>query len=440
MVTANLDITLNAFGQQADLHLYTQLCFCYAAPDPAQAVAAVTTIRSGLACLAQGLPWIAGQVVCDAGVYKITPLAPAPALVIKDVAEPSMADMVAASFPFRMLDEGVFAPRNTFPGHDGPTPVFLVQATHVPGGLVLAILSHHQATDMTGQGVLMRLLDKACRGEALTSTELADADLAKAAPIPTLDPAEDPAPEPVPQKVRPAPPAQIAAPSPPPPSTWGYFTFSADALAALKAHAMEAVPAGFVSTDDALCALVWQALARARLPRLDAAAPSTFARAVDPRRYVGLPAGYPGLVQNMAYSTRPLGELATGPLGAVAAQLRAAVDPATSGLGRATRALPTALQRAPGATPDVTAALDLARGDIMLSSWAGVQCAGLDFGLGLGTPLVVRRPQFTPVESLAYFMPRAMDGEIALGICLRGEDLARLKGDEEFTKYGRLVQ
>jgi len=36
-------------------------------------------------------------------------------------------------------------------------------------------------------------------------------------------------------------------------------------------------------------------------------------------------------------------------------------------------------------------------------------------------------------------MPRTLDGEIAVAICLRDEDMKRLGADEEFAKYGRYI-
>ena len=77
--------------------------------------------------------------------------------------------------------------------------------------------------------------------------------------------------------------------------------------------------------------------------------------------------------------------------------------------------------------------------DIMFSSWAKVDCWNLDFNLGLGPPESVRRPRFTPVESLMYLMPKTLDGEISAAISLRDEDLERLKADKEFTKYAKYV-
>jgi hypothetical protein len=38
-----------------------------------------------------------------------------------------------------------------------------------------------------------------------------------------------------------------------------------------------------------------------------------------------------------------------------------------------------------------------------------------------------------------YLLPKALDGEIALVVCLRGEGLERLKADEEFARYGKHI-
>ncbi|EXJ83309.1 hypothetical protein A1O1_06928 [Capronia coronata CBS 617.96] len=117
-----------------------------------------------------------------------------------------------------------------------------------------------------------------------------------------------------------------------------------------------------------------------------------------------------------------------------------ALDPATTRVAYNTRALATFMQRSPEnrSLVSVTATLDLGS-DIMLSSWAKEKLHHLDFDLGLGKPDAVRRPAFDPVESLLYLLPRALDGEIAAAICLRDEDMERLKADKQFKEYARYI-
>ena len=129
------------------------------------------------------------------------------------------------------------------------------------------------------------------------------------------------------------------------------------------------------------------------------------------------------------------------PLGRIASQLRSAVDPKTSDIGYRTRALATFLNCSPIKNViSVRATLDTTV-DIILSSWAKVNCYQLDFNLGLGKPEAVRRSHYSVPgsEGLILFMPKAMDGEISVGICLRDEDMKRLRADEEFAKYGKYI-
>ncbi|KAK3937457.1 transferase [Diplogelasinospora grovesii] len=294
----------------------------------------------------------------------------------------------------------------------------MLQVNFITGGLALTFVSHHQAMDMTGQGHMMHLLSKACHGEPFTDDEVSSGNLDRRTVVPLLDGSYKPGPELAHQMV--GPPSKPVSQGEPPRSSWAYFTFHPTSLAALKslASASNKVPSGYISTDDALSAFIWQSVMRARLPRLDLTAKSTLARAVDPRRYLGIPHTYPGLVQNMTYHTHTLRELAGLSLSEVASELRSAVDPQTSNLAYNTSALATLLSHAKDKnTVSVTAAIDLSV-DIMISSWAKPNCYHLDFNLGLGKPEAVRRPRFDPVESLIYFMPRRLDNEIAVASTL----------------------
>jgi len=77
----------------------------------------------------------------------------------------------------------------------------------------------------------------------------------------------------------------------------------------------------------------------------------------------------------------------------------------------------------------------------MLSSWAKyTEIWSSDFGLGLGKPESVRRPLFRPAkEGLVYLLPKRPDGEIVAVLCMREEDLSRLKEDKEWMRWTRWI-
>ena len=457
-----VDDQVDILAQQPSLQIYTQICSCFSVVDASSHTAISGTLRNGLERLSTSFPWLAGQVVNEgsgegnSGIFKIKPFEKMPHLVVKDLRQdpsiPTMDVLRRANFPMSMLDETIIAPRNTIPGSSGESvsdsnPVFLVQANFITGGLVLTFVGQHSAMDMTGQGHVIHLFSKACRNEKFTSEELSFGNLPRSNLIPLLDNSYTPGSELAQQIARPNFSHSVSHHDgstvlpPAPKCTWTYFNFHSTSLAALKALATNSsiLASGYISTDDALSAFIWQSVIRARIPRLNPTAESTFARAVDVRRYLGISQMYPGLMQNMTFHTYTLQRLIDEPLGSVASYLRSALDPKTSHLCFNTRALATFLSR----TPDrrnisFTGTFDLSV-NLMLSSWAKLNCYEHDFNLGLGKPEAVRRPQFTPFESLIYLMPRAPDGEITVAICLRDEDIERLKADDDFAKYARYI-
>ena len=458
------DVYLDILGQQLGLNrLYTQICLCFPLSDACSHSIITDTLTTGLKRLLASFPWLAGQVVNEgsgegnSGIFKIKPWERSPRLVIKDRRhDPSIPTMDAlrqANFPFSMLDESIIAPRRTLPGSpdeslSDPAPVFLIQATFVTGGLLLTFVGNHQTMDMTGQGQVIDLFSKACHNEHFTREELSCGNLARRTLISFLDDSYEPGSELAHQIAKATPSEailggtndQLAQPASGE-CTWAYFSFEPSSLTILKELAIRSMtlPSGHISTDDALTAFIWQSVMRARCPRLSPTVEITLARAVDIRRYLNISPTYPGVVNNMSYHTYTLQKLLGEPLGTITSQLRSAVDPRTSRLGYNTRALATLLDRTQDKSNiEVTATLDLSV-DLMVSSWAKLDCYGLDFNLGLGKPDCVRRPQFPPCESLIYLMPKRLDGQIAAGICLRNEDMERLSVDEEFAKYGRYV-
>ena len=453
---------LDILGQQPLLKIYTQITLCFSVNDTSLHPKIINTLRNGLERLSSSFPWIAGQVINDgvrdgnSGLFKIVPLEDIPSLIIKDLRDdpsaPTMDDLRRAHFPFRMLDESITAPRRTLPdsSEEGlPARVFLVQISFIYGGLLLTFVGQHNTMDMTGQAHIIDLLSKACRNESFTNEEISTGNFARYNLIPLLDDSYKDDTDLTRQIIKPAQ-LQLSSkddsnkPTPPPPlkCVWKYFSFDADALASLKSLAEKDItsPPGYISTDDALSAFIWQSTMRARSYRLDPTTKCTFARAVDVRRYLDIPYSYPGLIQNMTYTDYTLQKLLEGSLGGIASQLRLAVDPKTSNLKNNSQALATFIDQSTEKSEfSFTASLDT-QVDLMLSSWAKPQLYDLDFNLRLGKPEAVRRPQFDPVESLIYFMPKRLDGEIAVAICLRVEDMERFRVDKDVVKYSKYIE
>ncbi|CAO3645841.1 unnamed protein product [Cunninghamella echinulata] len=362
-----------------------------------------------------------------------------------------------SKFPIRLFDETLFAPCNTLaamtmkPTDDAP--VFLIQANYIKGGLILTFNGNHQAMDMIGQGQLMSLLSKACHQQPFTEKEITEGNLSRNDRIPLLSDDEMKTTQQQQQKnTLSSSTEEITATSPPPPPPscqWANFLFQQGALNKLKSIATNDLLENikFISTDDALSAFIWQSITKVRLPRLErelqqestTATTSTFSRAVDIRRFFNLTSTYPGMIQNMTYHTFTLQQIKSVSLGYLASHLRLAVDNETTDLQHRSRQLATLLTNAEDKNQiSITANLDASK-DIMLSSWCKVDCYQMDFNLGLGQPEAVIRPHFTPVESLIYLLPKNVDGDIVVAICLRDEDMDQLKNDIEFTKYAHYI-
>lgn len=456
----------DVLGELLPFKLYTQICFCFSMPDDAPPRSAIiATLTNGLERLSASFPWLAGQVVNIAGpeqdeteIFKMKPFEKTPRLVVKDLTkDPSIPTMEAlrnANFPISMLDENIIAPLKTLPEDNSnePAPIFVLQANFIVGGLLLTIVGQHSTMDMTGQGQIISLLSKACHHEQFTNEELITGNLPRRNLIPLLDESYTPGAELAYQIVSPTPAHPIPSnhtnipPTPTPPSpksTWAYFAFPSTSLTSLKALASSTLPpsTSYITTDDALSAFIWQSITRARLSRLSPTATTLLARAVDVRSILNIPATYPGMMQNMTYQTHTLATLLSSPLGVLASHLRSALT--SSLLAFSTRALATALSRATTTTSknliSLTATINPST-DIMLSSWAKLSyCHFLDFSFGIGKPLAVLRPGFTPVESLIYMMPRTPSGEITVAVCLRDEDMGRLRADGEFSRYANYI-
>ncbi|KAF6766853.1 Transferase [Kalmanozyma brasiliensis GHG001] len=451
---------LDVLGCQPSLFkLYTQIAFIYAIVDEQAARDdAIRVLRSGLDHLAAQLPWLSGHVVNEdsspsrTGSYRIVESKEIP-LVVQDLSlvdgALTLDELRNAQYPFSMLDEKLIASCMTLnlPGQTAGLvaetgPVLAAQANLVAGGLILTIVGQHNVMDMVGQATIMTWLSAACAGRPLTQEQLAIGNMDKSKAIDLFDehwqPDEQwirrlqvPAPSSPPSEAE----LSIAAPQ----SLWAYVSISAESVAALKrlATATKDPAIDYITSDDAVCAFIWKHLSLARATRLDAKAATVFARAVDLRSRLVVPATYPGTLTNMAYNESSMEEVGRSSLGQIASKLRHALN--SPSVAHDTRALATVVNRLDDkGSISITAPVDPSTG-IMLSSWASVKLHELDFNLGLGKPLAVRRPAFIPVESLMYMMPKSSSGETVVGMCLRSEDWSALMRDGDWASHVRYI-
>lgn len=447
-------------GQLIRVNLYTPICLCFPMQDvSSKSQIIVDTLNQGLERLRVSFPWLAGQVIREGvvkgntGRSKIIPLNNRTIpLIVRDLghdtAVPSMDALRNAKFPFSMLDGEVLAPLSGLPtSYEGdPAPVFFLQANFINGGLLLNFAGEHSTMDGQGLGEIIRIFDKACHNEPFTDEEVLQGNRARDSVIPLFDQTSyKPGPELDHLLVKPRASTSTTSASTnnmPPKCTWAYFHFSSSNLAKLKSIASSSsspfsentVAAPYITTNDALSAFIWQSTSRIRSSRVPPHSTSTFARAVDVRSSLSIPSCYPGYMSNHTYTTLPLSSLVSSTsLNSLTSSLRLALNP--SDLSFTIRSLATHISLtvdksgiSPGANLDFST-------DIFFSSWARLACYKFNFNLGLGLPESVRRPRYATVESLMYLMPMDRSGGIDAAICIRDDDLERLRRDREFREY-----
>ena len=443
----------DVLGQLICLKTYTHMCLGFPLASGLSHDTVVQDLEQAAGKLYDAFPWLSGHVIRDppgnTGLAKILPYPPGERpspLVWKDCRKicPSLESIMDAGGPMSMLDGDVLTTRAGLPcGYDEtvePAPVICIQSTIVDGGLLLSFAAQHNILDMNGQGQMIRLFARACRDQPFTQFELEQGnrdrrkiirllgldepriDLTKfRSPIPDLATASTTSPE--------APNLQ-----------WAYFHFSGSQLAVLKNVA--STPGSWISTDDALSALLCQRIHSVRSQRIGAGLSGdtvTFCRAVNARPFLEttLPREYMGHMVHCLEEKLPVdAAAATHDVAALAGRFRAGLrglEPAeVHGIATAVA------EEEDKSTFRFGATLNMSKYDIMLSSWSGLGLYQESFGT-LGKPVIAKRQRFPPMESLLYLMPKTESGDVDVAVCLRAEDIDKLKQDVVLAQYGTYV-
>lgn len=448
----------DVMGTLPMLKRYIVLCLCFPLAENYSAPYIESTLTQALERLAEAFPFLAGQVIIEgrqdgsSGIPKIVPLEERIRLHVNelrysDLKFPSMAEMSAAKYPFAVLDPAIILPPIALEWAQDPNdfsqtaPVLILQANFVRGGLLLTFSCNHMTADMTGLGLIISLLAKACRGERFTEVEIEQGNQPRGDIVPLLGDEYEPGPEledvfviprAMEEKTNPSPPQPVSASPPSPQVVWAYFNFKSSNLARLKEDASQQTLVPYVSTDDAVGALCWQAVTRARAHRLGRPITSTFARPLSARKYLGLHGLYLGHLVDVVYESGD--DIHRRPLGDTAGRLRRILQDEEK-ITHHVRAYATMIDRLPEKSKLLNGArLDPDR-DVVLSSYANIGCCQTSFGPVLGMPEAARRPRMAPWPSLLYLMPKDKEGDIAVAVCLREDELMMIRRDEAWSAF-----
>lgn len=453
-------VDLSGLDARHPVHYSRRLLF-FRCASPAQRDAQLAALKTGLQALVAHCPILGGIVVPlppdEAGEGQddwrtIVPDRGAE-LVVRDLrkAMPSFEELEVAEFSASDLPSSLLMPIPSDIGNDRPFSALKVQFSAIEGGTIITFAMSHSVADGVGTDELLRILSEETRLAQVHSSQGVTAPLASLDYI-GLDRGavrhmsseiefkieEHPAyrwntPPPIAassseQKTKH--PFEATAPEIP-----VSLHISPAALARLKADA--SLPnAPFISTHDALVALLWRSVLLLRSRRsalakdLPASTVGTLFMPSDARRHLNLPPSYIG---NVVY------------------QLTADLDLATllsdSGLPYAAGAIRSAITAVkPGLVASCLAKTNekwidwqflttmLTTGVAMGTDWGSGALYSADWGEGFGRLVSYRYPG-GPGDAMNCVMPKLLDGGAELIVAVMPDEVEALKGTECFGKY-----
>lgn len=443
--------------------VYVRLILCLPSPGSSEEDHGIifSALEKGLQNTLAEIPYLGGVVVEGKDKSGKVHIAPGPGVMLRlktfgDDANMSYQKWKDSHFPLSCLD-GLKAPVDLIP-LESNSPVMAAQVNILQDGVLLAIGIHHSAMDAAGYATVLKTWasntksnfpsdgtsgDEAAKPTSLpklASNSLDRNPLMKASTAADVDRQADIKNYPQ-YKLEPTPPpakdtedAPIAPTFTLPPMARTLFYFAAPKLAALKFSASPS--SSFVSTNDALCALLWSSIARARTWPDNATEgqeppSSLLGFAVDGRRRLSppLPPTYLGNVNIYASARLPVSTLSkTTELNSIAPAIRAANAELDNDRIQDVIALVNSLANVTDLKPGFNSFLGP---DLAITSWRDMGLIGLDWGAGIGKIEAVRFPE-TGFDGLCIILPALADGGLEVVVGLEECAMERLKGDETF--------
>ncbi|KAI9806926.1 MAG: hypothetical protein M1833_002584 [Piccolia ochrophora] len=394
-------------------------------------------LRAGLDRLISEVEYFAGEVVpsdTGRGALEIRLRTPSIHLVWseKDLRATdsgwthSYEGLRAAGMPLSKLEEGFLAPVSAFPMPGEPAPVMKVQCNSIVGGLLLCVCVHHSVMDGPSLATVLQRWADITRNEtdsghtANSSDALLEGSLGRSPLIKGLPSAKEHAEYEIPSLQLAPPPSTEASAAPAlPPMAAATFVLSAKFLTELKGEVSSLLETqeSWVSTNDAVSALMWRSITAARSSKSSSAgqdAQSAYGMAPEEI--------------NLGHS-RTLAKLAMSIRNAVTsiddAHIRSVIHLVNS--------LPDVSVVLPAFSPFLTQ-------NMAITSWASLPVYDFNWGDSVGDTGkadFVRIPK-AAFDGLCIILPQTSSCEFEVIVGLKSDHMENLKRYEYFKRFAEL--
>jgi hypothetical protein len=420
---------------------------------------AARVLQAGYCGLIRRLPEAACEAVADVeskqrGVMKCQRREDADAekIVIKDLRAsygPDYAELKEKFFPVAYFDADTFCPRSVWPSAGERLPISIVQANFIRGGLILTWNLFHMVGDGTSFTLWTKIWAEECRRaqglEILDPVQLPDAIWDDREQMIKPSGRNEGKLEDHPEYTL----LPFTPPGPPPKLTslshrGQVFYFSPESLAALKAdaspsNATKPSDQKWISTNDALSALLWRTVMTVQSPleTLEGEPVSVFNVALDGRQRTDPkvhPATLGCFLEYVAVSMSVREMLTTLNLADLAIEVRKAILRADNQFTDDVVALVDQLEDVDRLVP--TAFLDVPGFNCVLTSWLNFQLYGIEWGPVLGNNIqAVRTPHVGCINGGQVILPALPNGGMEILVGVEESCLDRLLKDPLFAKY-----
>ena len=448
-------IPLGPLDELPQLRTYTTLLLGFPLKSTVERVDIIERLQTATDTLVDKFPFLAGHTTLqDVNDGKLNATKHVPHLngyqvkvILNDVLElfPSYETIRGARAPASMLDGAIVGEGEGFPTRRTGTtldPCLRIRASFVEGGLLLTFALIHAIGDGNSLGQVIKMFATACRGNKIPDTDVEAGNVDRQGSLPSLQAHEhrldhskmlktagDAGLDAIPNKNNPN------------PIHWAYHHIAQEKLVELKAEASGLAHPDknrlFVSTNDAVTALIWRAITKARLTRSKPTGQTTLLRAINSRRKLNPPLAAE-TIQNVitaTFTTFSLEEVATKlPLSTLAIQLRKELEAINDHHVRSVMTLIRSIKN----KASIEFGANAGPHDITVSSFAKFPIWG-DFGPLLGKPEFARRPTLTPSDGLIYIMPRNPDGSLDVAISIRDDVMGRMQVDDKWNYYTEFI-